>query len=224
LYDLFSFKILFKIEFIEDSFKYYTKLKKHFYYLEFPEGLIGFNFYNLNEGDEIYKICYNINHNFEEDKIKEFKKNYNEKQNNNIDYLYDIIKNKLRNNLTINIQNDNNEKILDFNLKKIKIITECVDYNSYKNKLEFIGNKNDFNLILSDNLINKDNIDFIENNLKIKDKTQYINLLSNHMLNSQYTQKILSDKKLEYKKNEISKNSIRFSSVRLTKSNKFINK
>ena len=224
LYDLFSFKILFKIELIGDSFKYYKKLKKNFYYLEFPEGFIGFNFYNLNEGDEIYKICYNINHNFEEDKIKEFKKNYNEKQNNNIDYLYDIIKNKLRNNLTINIQNDNNEKILDFNLKKIKIITECVDYNSYKNKLEFIGNKNDFNLILSDNLINKDNIDFIENNLKIKDKTQYINLLSNHMLNSQYTQKILSDKKLEYKKNEISKTSIRFSSVRLTKSNKFLNK
>ena len=192
LYDLNTFKILFKIELKRESFEYYKKLKKNFYYLEIPEGFIGFYFYNLIESDEIYKICDNINKKFEtEQKIKTFIKKYTEKQSKDIDYLYDNLKNQLRNNINTNIQNDNNEKILDFNLNKIKIITKCVDYNSYKNKFEFIGNKNDFNLIISDNLINKGNIDFEENNLKIKDKTQYINLLTNHMLNSQYTQKIL---------------------------------
>ena len=208
LYDLNTFKILFKIELKRESFEYYKKLKKNFYYLEIPEGFIGFYFYNLIESDEIYKICDNINKKFEtEQKIKTFIKKYTEKQSKDIDYLYDNLKNQLRNNINTNIQNDNNEKILDFNLNKIKIITKCVDYNSYKNKFEFIGNKNDFNLIISDNLINKGNIDFEENNLKIKDKTQYINLLSNHMLNSQYTQKILSDKILDYKRNKISKNN-----------------
>ena len=208
LYDLNTFKILFKIELKRESFEYYKKLKKNFYYLEIPEGFIGFYFYNLIESDEIYKICDNINKKFEtEQKIKTFKKIYTEKQSKDIDYLYDNLKNQLRNNINTNIQNDNNEKILDFNLNKIKIITKCVDYNSYKNKFEFIGNKNDFNLIISDNLINKGNIDFEENNLKIKDKTQYINLLTNHMLNSQYTQKVLSDKILDYKRNKISKNN-----------------
>ena len=208
LYDLNTFKILFKIELKRESFEYYKKLKKNFYYLEIPEGFIGFYFYNLIESDEIYKICDNINKKFEiEQKIKTFIKKYTEKQSKDIDYLYDNLKNQLRNNINTNIQNDNNEKILDFNLNKIKIITKCVDYNSYKNKFEFIGNKNDFNLIISDNLINKGNIDFEENNLKIKDKTQYINLLTNHMLNSQYTQKILSDKILDYKRNKISKNN-----------------
>ena len=208
LYDLNTFKILFKIELKRESFEYYKKLKKNFYYLEIPEGFIGFYFYNLIESDEIYKICDNINKKFEtEQKIKTFIKKYTEKQSKDIDYLYDNLKNQLRNNINTNIQNDNNEKILDFNLNKIKIITKCVDYNSYKNKFEFIGNKNDFNLIISDNLINKCNIDFEENNLKIKDKTQYINLLTNHMLNSQYTQKILSDKILDYKRNKISKNN-----------------
>lgn len=208
LYDLNTFKILFKIELKRESFEYYKKLKKNFYYLEIPEGFIGFYFYNLIESDEIYKICDNINKKFEtEQKIKTFIKKYTEKQSKDIDYLYDNLKNQLRNNINTNIQNDNNEKILDFNLNKIKIITKCVDYNSYKNKFEFIGNKNDFNLIISDNLINKGNIDFEENNLKIKDKTQYINLLTNHMLNSQYTQKVLSDKILDYKRNKISKNN-----------------
>ena len=208
LYDLNTFKILFKIELKRESFEYYKKLKKNFYYLEIPEGFIGFYFYNLIESDEIYKICDNINKKVEtEQKIKTFIKKYTEKQSKDIDYLYDNLKNQLRNNINTNIQNDNNEKILDFNLNKIKIITKCVDYNSYKNKFEFIGNKNDFNLIISDNLINKGNIDFEENNLKIKDKTQYINLLTNHMLNSQYTQKILSDKILDYKRNKISKNN-----------------
>ena len=208
LYDLNTFKILFKIELKRESFEYYKKLKKNFYYLEIPEGFIGFYFYNLIESDEIYKICDNINKKSEtEQKIKTFIKKYTEKQSKDIDYLYDNLKNQLRNNINTNIQNDNNEKILDFNLNKIKIITKCVDYNSYKNKFEFIGNKNDFNLIISDNLINKGNIDFEENNLKIKDKTQYINLLTNHMLNSQYTQKILSDKILDYKRNKISKNN-----------------
>ena len=208
LYDLNTFKILFKIELKRESFEYYKKLKKNFYYLEIPEGFIGFYFYNLIESDEIYKICDNINKKFvTEQKIKTFIKKYTEKQSKDIDYLYDNLKNQLRNNINTNIQNDNNEKILDFNLNKIKIITKCVDYNSYKNKFEFIGNKNDFNLIISDNLINKGNIDFEENNLKIKDKTQYINLLTNHMLNSQYTQKVLSDKILDYKRNKISKNN-----------------
>ena len=208
LYDLNTFKILFKIELKRESFEYYKKLKKNFYYLEIPEGFIGFYFYNLIESDEIYKICDYINKKFEiEQKIKTFIKKYTEKQSKDIDYLYDNLKNQLRNNINTNIQNDNNEKILDFNLNKIKIITKCVDYNSYKNKFEFIGNKNDFNLIISDNLINKGNIDFEENNLKIKDKTQYINLLTNHMLNSQYTQKVLSDKILDYKRNKISKNN-----------------
>ena len=208
LYDLNTFKILFKIELKRESFEYYKKLKKNFYYLEIPEGFIGFYFYNLIESDEIYKICDNINKKFEtEQKIKTFIKKYTEKQSKDIDYLYDNLKNQLRNNINTNIQNDNNEKILDFNLNKIKIITKCVDYNSYKNKFEFIGNKNDFNLIISHNLINKGNIDFEENNLKIKDKTQYINLLTNHMLNSQYTQKVLSDKILDYKRNKISKNN-----------------
>ena len=220
MFELSDFKIIYQQKLKIESFKFYKKLKKNFYYLEIIDGFIGFYFYNIKDSEEIYKICNELNEKFTNERIEKFKEKKN-KEEKDLNLIYINLKNQLKKNInpTKNLTNEKKET-LNFNLTKIKILSNNVDYNIYNNKLEFIGYKKDYEKLLEDEKIKKEKINFVESSLKIKEKKDYVNILINHMLNTQIIVNYLQDIKLEFKsyilRNELEKSNNYSSSIKFS--------
>ena len=220
MFDLLDFKIIYQQKLKIESFKFYRKLKKNFYYLEIIDGFIGFYFYNIKDSEEIYKICNELNEKFTNERIEKFEEKKS-KEEKDLNLIYINLKNQLKKNInpTKNLTNEKKET-LNFNLTKIKILSNNVDYNIYNNKLEFIGYKKDYEKLLEDEKIKKEKINFVESSLKIKEKKDYVNILINHMLNTQIIVNYLQDIKLEFKsyilRNELEKSNNYSSSIKFS--------
>ena len=229
LYDLNNYDLLFKININSVLIikNVLIPLKNNFLMLEVNGGFIGFLFPNLKEGEKFINKIKDINGNFLDKYMIEYKKLLNNKNDKN--KIIEKLKNKHKkilmdnNNIQLNINNEN----LIYN-NNLKVILNCLDYNIEKNKFIFNGEKNLFNLFIKENNIFLDKIDFFENDsFTIQNKKHFINILINHFITDLESRKKLNELTNEYNlkiNNYIKKTRKRHLSTNLPNSYKIINR